>query len=150
MKRQQVASFNVTLDPWQSRSSPRKEDTQQWGASLGSSTPSSSALRLDSDGSSGVERSKERSSRSRDKSKKKKKNLSSPHKDKGEGSGPHTHLSKEAPSWSKMSSPPPRSWAPRAESGARPLKNLHFGGSPESHPHPIMCPQPRSLSARPV
>jgi len=69
MKRQQVASFNVALDPWQSRSSPRKEDTQQWGHPWGPSPPSSSALRLDSDGSSGAERSKEKSSFSRDKSK---------------------------------------------------------------------------------
>ena len=48
---------------------PKERGHSAVGASLGSSTPSSSALRLDSDGSSGAERSKEKSSFSRDKSK---------------------------------------------------------------------------------
>ena len=93
---------------------------------MGASASSSSALRLNFDGSSGVERSKERSSLHRRKEKKrkekkKKKKGPSPHKDKGErGKGREItgpHLSKEVSSWSRKSSmSSPRSWAPRAES----------------------------------
>jgi len=35
MKRQQVASFNVTLDPWQSRSSPKERGHSAVGGILG-------------------------------------------------------------------------------------------------------------------
>jgi len=75
---------------------------------LGASASSSSALRLNFDGSSGVERSKERSSLHRRKEKKRKEK-----KEKKK----RPHLSKEVSSWSRKSSmSSPRSWAPRAES----------------------------------
>jgi len=125
MKRQQVASFNVALDPLQSSSSPQKMSLSS-GALLESSTSSSSsALAFASDGSSAAKGSKglslHRRKEKKRKEKKKKKKGPSPHKDKGErGKGREItgpHLSKEVSSWSRKSSmSSPRSWAPRAES----------------------------------